>query len=120
MKEIQSASTWIPPEDKTPALDLMKVICVSTTLQEVTFPGDPISKALPRWNNSRLPYTPKKTLEGRRQMATFFGRISKFTRNVAIACVFYRASHQRIDIDNMLKAILDGGRGRKFGTMIRR
>ena len=109
MEEIQSASLWTPPEDKTSALDFMKSICVADTLQVVAFPGDPISKALPKWNKSRHPYTPKKTLEGRKQIATFFGQINKFTRNVAVACVFYRANHQRIDIDNMLKAILDGG-----------
>lgn len=100
----------IPANDNTPAVDLMKTICMPDTLQAVAFPGDPISKARPRWSyRKNHPYTPRKTVEGEKQIALFFGQIKKFDRNVAVACVFYRASHQRIDVDNMLKAILDGG-----------
>lgn len=75
----------------------------------VVVDGDPPSKARARWNASRKPYTPKKTIEGEKRYAAAFERVTRFEGNVALCCVFYRSTHQRVDVDNMLKAVLDAG-----------
>lgn len=71
--------------------------------------GDPPSKARARFTKKGRPYTPQKTVEGEKRLAAAFDGIGPMLGNVALACLFYRSSRQRIDIDNLLKAVLDAG-----------
>lgn len=73
-------------------------------------PGDPISKARPRFSASGRPYTPQKTIDGEKRIAAgLAASVPKHTSNVGIVVMFYRSTFQRIDVDNMMKAVLDGG-----------
>jgi len=74
----------------------------------VEIPGDPPSKARPRFNSRGRPYTPQKTVDGEKRIATALTGAGPFPSNVVVACVFYRSTLQRIDIDNLMKAVLDG------------
>ena len=90
-------------------MELVEGLCNPGSLQVVIIPGDPISKARARWGGSKRPYTPKKTVDGEKVIAWSLKGIPKFNGNVVVACIFQRASYQRVDTDNMLKAVLDGG-----------
>lgn len=94
------------------AAHLLEDICVPGTIYTRKVEGDPTSKARPRFTSYKgvkHAYTPHKTIRGEKAIADQFAGIPKFDSNVALACVFYRSNRQRVDIDNMLKAVLDGG-----------
>jgi Holliday junction resolvase RusA-like endonuclease len=91
------------------AMGMLEYLCAQHTIQLVVVHGDPISKARPRFSGKGHAYTPSKTVEGEKRIAARFYGIPKFTSNVAVACLFFRATRQRIDVDNLLKAVLDGG-----------
>lgn len=100
-------------EDRYRALALLEPIASEPEFHVVVVPGEPISKARPRWSSGgkggRRTYTPTRTIEGEKAIAWHLVNLPTFKGNVAIACVFYRSSHQRVDIDNLLKAVLDAG-----------
>jgi Holliday junction resolvase RusA-like endonuclease/endogenous inhibitor of DNA gyrase (YacG/DUF329 family) len=76
----------------------------------VAIPGDPPSKARPRVvskNGITRTYTPARTVKGEKHIAKYLAHAGPYAGNVALACLFYRASYQRIDVDNLLKAVLD-------------
>ena len=75
-------------------------------------PGDPASKARPRWSGrGRRTYTPAETVAAENALALRFRSAMRgrdvIEGNVAIAAVFYRPNHQRIDADNLMKLVLD-------------
>lgn len=77
----------------------------------VTIPGDPATKGRPRLGKGGRVYTPAKTRKAEEAIGwAIRGElgIERFDSNVAVACIFYRATRQRVDTDNMLKAVLDG------------
>lgn len=73
--------------------------------------GDPASKARARWSSkSHRTYTPAKTVAAQELLEEAFRKALNGQRlegNVAIAAVFYRPNHQRIDADNLMKLVLD-------------
>lgn len=69
--------------------------------------GDPISKARARFAKGHT-YTPKATVEGEARIAQALAGVEKHEANVAVACIFYRRTLHRVDVDNLLKAVLDG------------
>lgn len=75
----------------------------------VVIEGDPVSKARPRFSRNGHTYTPQKTIEGEKRLAESFDGVPRFGGNVAIVAIFRRRTKQRIDVDNMLKAVLDAG-----------
>ena len=78
-------------------------------------PGPPVAKSRARWSrrNKRF-YTPKRTVEVEDDLASRF-RVTMegetITGPVAIMAMFYRQNYQRIDADNLMKAVMDAGTG---------
>lgn len=81
--------------------------------------GEPVSKARARftgYGSKVRSYTPAKTLEAERSVATAFRRAGgKFESDkevtFGVVATFYNGTRQRRDVDNMLKLILDGLNG---------
>jgi Holliday junction resolvase RusA-like endonuclease len=76
--------------------------------------GEPRSKARPRFANGRT----YRTDTDRAAQETIgwvfrraYGNTPPAEGNVALAALFYRSSHQPVDVDNMLKLIADAGTG---------
>lgn len=74
--------------------------------------GEPASKARARFTRAGHAYTPSKTLTAQNALSVEFAKVMDgrtLTGNVAIAAIFHRRSHQRIDADNLMKLVLDAG-----------
>lgn len=69
--------------------------------------GDPMSKARSRFVKAGGGYTPAAVRAAEERMGAGFEAWEPFTGNVAVCCIFVRANAQRIDVDNMLKLVLD-------------
>lgn len=91
------------------ATKLVDGLCKQDTLKTIVAEGDPISKARARFTRKGRPYTPQSTVDGEKYLAFHMRDIEKFKSNVAVACVFFRKSRQRVDVDNLMKAVLDSG-----------
>jgi Holliday junction resolvase RusA-like endonuclease len=116
--EVQETEELIAssPNGLFPALDLLAAIRKDrlgddSYIVSFVHPGPPQSKARPRWSpkNGRT-YTPTETARAERSLAKRFERSFQgrtLEGNVAIAAVFYRPNHQRIDADNLMKLVLD-------------
>lgn len=80
---------------------------------ELTIAGNPYSKARPRVT-SRGTYTPAAQKANADALAWDI-RIAcqhrPFTGNVAVDLTFYRRNRQRIDLDNLIKQVLDAANG---------
>lgn len=76
-------------------------------------PGAPVSKARARWDKrTGGTYTPKKTSSAQESLAWSFlaaTRGQTIHGAVAIVAIFYRPNYQRIDIDNLMKLVMDAG-----------
>lgn len=88
---------------------LLEALGPQPNTQVVVLDGDPCSKARPRFSKGGWAYTPSKTIEGEKRLAVAFSRVERFSGNVSVACLFYRKTRQRVDVDNMIKAVLDAG-----------
>jgi Holliday junction resolvase RusA-like endonuclease len=71
--------------------------------------GEPRSKARPRFSGTGRVYNDKKQRDHEKglQWAMKVECRKPFRSNVAIACIFYRSTKHRIDLDNLLKQIFD-------------
>lgn len=83
-------------------------------------PGRPVPKERPRTGQGRT-YTPKKTLDheqavrDRAWAAMVKGRVSKnLSDDLGIIVTFHLPDRRRVDIDNLLKTVLDGLNGMAF------
>lgn len=101
-------------ESRRRAVSLIEGLGCTTLLRVVEIPGKPVAKGRPRFTRSGHAYTPAETIEGERRIAERLKRIPRYRANVGIACLFYLASRQRIDVDNLVKAVLDGGNQAKI------
>ena len=106
-----------------PALDLLAAIRRGrmgddSYIVAFSHKGEPASKARHRWRNGGGAYTPAKTIADEEEMAIHFREAMRGRRlegNIAVAVVFFRSTHHRIDLDNLMKLILDAGtRGRAW------
>lgn len=104
------------PSALSPAMDLLAAIRGGRQGDDawvVAFvhPGDPASKARPRFSfRTKRTYTPARTVRAEDALADAFREAfvdEPLVGNVAIAAVFYRPNHQRIDADNLMKLVLD-------------
>ncbi len=85
-----------------------------TSLLEFTVPGNPVPKARPRVLRSGITYTPKRTKdyeaavawEARRQWPN-----PVLTQKLGLTVHFGRDSRRRCDLDNLIKAVMDGIKG---------
>jgi len=95
------------------SLDVPAAIPKESVIVAVTIPGDPVTKARPRFFRGHA-YTPKRTRAGEQVLKTYFMtsfREKPLTGDVGISVIFRCAVRQRRDTDNMLKAVLDAGNG---------
>ena len=86
----------------------------ATRIDTLIVIGEPPSKARPRfWSgkNQQGVYDPsaKRQTALAKELALKIGRLGAFRSNVCVGAIFYRSSRQRIDVDNMLKFVLDAG-----------
>jgi len=76
----------------------------------VTHWGDPLPKARARTGRTGKFYTPKRTKDAQEAVARALQfSMVKFEARVAVACLFHRQTHRRVDTDNLLKLVLDAG-----------
>jgi Holliday junction resolvase RusA-like endonuclease len=74
--------------------------------------GAPVSKARARWSRKGHFYTPGTTQGAEEALSWRFREVVKgrpWKGNIALAAVFFRPNHQRIDADNLMKLVLDAG-----------
>lgn len=102
-------SEGAPTQDTYRAMALLQSVHAQTAMQCVVIEGEPPSKARVRFTSKGRPYTPQRTVDGEKRIASRLKLVGKFSGNVALVAIFYRSSYQRIDVDNMLKAVLDAG-----------
>lgn len=99
-------------------MDLLDAIAMlnrsfpSSSFTGVVIPGAPPTKARPRFGRGRTYMTgQQKSLEEwtRKHLRTAFSQ--PLEGNIAIGCVFYRPTRQRIDVDNLTKHVFDAANG---------
>lgn len=82
-------------------------------MQYLSVDGEPPSKARARVTKSGRVYSGSKQVAA--EMALKWELKQAFRKprdgNIALACIFYRSSFQRIDADNMLKHVCDSANG---------
>lgn len=93
--------------DKHAVLRLIEPFARGDRVDVAVIDGEPISKARARFTSKGKPYTPKVTVAGEMRLAAMLASIPTYPGNVVVGCIFYRSSRQRIDLDNLLKAVLD-------------
>ena len=82
----------------------------------LTVPGQPVSKARPRLGHGHT-YTPRKTKDAEGRVAAYLKASYPHVRptgygQFAVYLAFYLKGAPRLDIDNLLKLILDSLNGR--------
>lgn len=75
--------------------------------------GEPRSKARPRFSGKGHAYTPTKQREAEAALSWRFRAAIRdpLDGNLAVVCLFFRRTHGRVDVDNMLKQVLDAANG---------
>jgi len=78
-------------------------------LLTLTIPGDPVSKARPRFSKQGYAYTDRKTVKAEQTIRDLVReRISEpYDGPVGIAIEFYCATRRRTDGDNLQKLVMD-------------
>jgi len=82
----------------------------------LTIPGNPIPKARPRVVKGRA-YTPDRTREWEKTVSTWAGLFYQNEPSKArlkVSLRFYRKTRHKCDLDNLVKAVLDGLQGVLF------
>lgn len=101
--------------DVVKGLDLIAVLCPDTDQADVLIiEGEPKSKARPRMGNRGTFYSPSEVEETALAWKIKSKRITKRLGRVAVGVIFYRSGFQRMDVDNMLKLVLDAGTAAKL------
>jgi Holliday junction resolvase RusA-like endonuclease len=100
--------------DSERMLRLCEAIAPQTgEMRSCTIPGEPASKARPRFTRTGKPYRTRENVDAEQHTAwhvrPLFPR--PWTGNIALGCVFFRPDKQRIDVDNMLKHVCDAANG---------
>lgn len=101
-------------EDRERALLLCEAMAPGTgRMFMVVIKGEPASKSRPRFTKHGRPYRTKEDVDAEARTASHLRRTfaAPWTGNVALGCVFFRPSKQRIDVDNMLKHVCDAANG---------
>lgn len=80
-----------------------------SALTLVVVDGEPRSKARPRFAGNGHVYSDRKQVEHEAKLSWHMKRAVRepMRGNVAVACIFYRSTLGRIDVDNMVKQVLD-------------
>lgn len=83
---------------------------------ELTIPGEPRSKARPRFTGSGGVYSDKQQ-RAHEELLEWHLRLAfkqPYRGGVGVGITFFRSNKQRIDLDNMVKAVLDAANGIAF------
>jgi hypothetical protein len=93
-------------EDRHRVMELVAQLGTTDEIYVHVESGDPVSKPRPRFARGRA-YPDRKAESAEDALGFQLRRGPKFESNVVVACLFYRKSFQRIDVDNLLKFVLD-------------
>lgn len=96
----------LPDSDRHRAMRIVEALCDRPEIHCLVAEGDPCSKCRPRFANGHA-FTPASTRVAEQALSLRLKELPKFTGNVVVAAVFYRSNRQRIDVDNLLKLVLD-------------
>ena len=96
------------PQELVELFELLSIECDPATLSGTIFPGEPVAKGRARSLRSGGTYTPKETRRAESNVAIRLRNARKFDSNVAVAVRFYRSTRHRVDLDNLVKLLLDG------------
>lgn len=79
-------------------------------IKTLVIDGEPMAKARARVGKGGRHYTPGRTADAERDIANRFrsDRPTPFVGNIAVAILFYRSNRHRVDVDNLIKTVLDG------------
>lgn len=109
---MSAAPLEVDAVDRATVLAMLSAIgCTSmATAAVVLVEGEPRSKARVRFGNGRA-YNSKLQKESEQLLGLHMRAViaEPVPGNVSVACLFYRSSRQRIDLDNLLKQVLDSG-----------
>lgn len=101
----------LPPDaDTTRCLRLLGGITSDPALVRLlVVDGEPRSKARPRFGGNGRVYSSHKQVEAEAALGWHLRRAFRepLAGNLALACIFYRSTHGRVDVDNMLKLVMD-------------
>lgn len=86
---------------------LMAMGAVDLRFDVLVLAGDPMSKARSRFSRTGKSYTPASVKEAEARWQRRLAPIRPYMGNVAVSCIFVRADNQRIDVDNMVKLVMD-------------
>jgi len=86
---------------------------------EFVIPGPPVPKARARYSGSGRGgfYTPEKTKEAESDIDILFheavglGLVEDKKSHFGVGCIFYTKDRRKLDVDNLLKLVLDGING---------
>lgn len=96
------------------ALSMVGFLCHdSDDMRYIVVDGDPVSKARPRFSGHGRVYTPTKQKAASDALGWRLRELfpDPWEGNIAVGCVFFRSTQQRVDADNMLKQVLDAANG---------
>lgn len=99
--------------DLDKARSIFKLLCSeSNEMRYMVIEGDPKSKMRPKFGKGRV-YKSQEQRNNEEYLALNFRKSFKkpYTTNIAIGCIFFRSNRQRIDVDNMLKNVMDAANG---------
>lgn len=92
------------------ATEIFHFLCQnSETMRYIVFDGEPVSKARPRFGGGGRVYTPAKQKAASDALSWKFREefSDPWKGNIAVGCIFYRSTMHRVDVDNMMKQVLD-------------
>lgn len=100
--------------DTDAAFAILKLLAPNTDfLQAMIIEGKPMSKARPRFRRDGKVYASPEQVAAEQalgwKLKEWFSE--PIEGNLAVACIFYRATKQRVDVDNMLKHVMDSANG---------
>lgn len=84
-------------------------------MEYFVFPGNPVSKHRARFSKANVYSAPGQKEAELTLGWAFRAAVSKpFRGNVAVGCIFFRQTQQPVDVDNLLKHVLDSAKGIAF------
>jgi Holliday junction resolvase RusA-like endonuclease len=96
--------------------ELLKLIDPKDMVVSVTYSGQPLPKERPRFSAKGWAYTGQRTRYYERALSLLFkvqvgpGKVDSRSA-FAVACRFFRSDRARVDVDNLLKSVLDAANG---------
>lgn len=112
-----SKKTSLPKFDHKPdILTFPYSVEESAIAFKMVFEGEPVSKGRARFNRNGNAYTPEKTRNYEAHLRMLMrlqlgAQEADADSTFALRCLFFRSTRQRIDCDNLIKAVSDAANG---------